>query len=104
MDVAHQVNHENHPAPQDAQAECVPMIASFAASQDWDGVWIFSYCHRGGDQRKREYFDSFFDIDANPAKFGFMPAGATIFRDGGIEPLKNADTLAAGGGQGVASR
>ena len=27
----------NHPAPLDAQAECVPMVASFAAAQDWDG-------------------------------------------------------------------
>ena len=33
----------NHPAPLDAQAECVPMIASFAAAQDWDGIWLFDY-------------------------------------------------------------
>lgn len=92
------VTEYNHPAPQDGQAECVPMIASFAATQDWDGVWIFSYCHRGSDQWKREYFDSFFDIDANPAKFGFMPAGAAIFRDAGIEPMKLSHTLFAGGG------
>ena len=81
------VSEYNHPAPQDAQAECVPMIAAFAAAQDWDGVWLFAYSHRTGDVDPRR-FTSFFDIDANPAKWGFMPAGAVIFRQAGIEPLR----------------
>ena len=40
------VSEYNHPAPNDYQAECVPMIASFAAAQDWDGVWLFAYSPR----------------------------------------------------------
>ena len=80
-----------HPAPNDYQAECVPEIASFAAAQDWDGIWLFAYSHRGGPIDS-DHFTSFFDIDANPAKWGFMPAGAVIFRDGGIAPLA-AETL-----------
>ena len=74
------VSEYNHPAPLDSQAECVPMIASFAAAQDWDGVWLYTYSH-SSDGWYRENLNSYFDIDTNPAKWGFMRAGAAIFRD-----------------------
>jgi len=83
------VTEYNHPAPNDFQAECVPMIASFAASQDWDGVWVYSYKH-GRDNWEADHFESFFDIYANPAKWGFMRAGAAIFGAGGISPLADS--------------
>jgi len=79
----------NHPAPLDSQAECIPMITSFAAAQDWDGVWLYTYSH-SSDDWDRENLYSYFDIDTNPAKWGFMRAGAAIFCDGGVEPLKSA--------------
>jgi hypothetical protein len=74
------VSEYNHPAPLDSQAECVPMIASFAAAQDWDGVWLYTYSH-SGDNWERDFMYSYFDIDTNPAKWGFMRAGAVIFRE-----------------------
>jgi len=80
------VSEYNHPAPNDYQAECVPMIASFAAAQDWDGLWLFTYSH-GTDDWDRKHFAGFFDIDANPAKWGFVPAGAAIFRHGALGSL-----------------
>jgi len=58
------------------------MIASFAAAQDWDGIWLYTYSH-GSDDWYRENMNSYFDIDTNPAKWGFMRAGAAIFRDAG---------------------
>ena len=76
------VSEYNHPAPLDSQAECVPMIASFAAAQDWDGVWLYTYSH-SSDDWERQNLNSYFDIDTNPAKWGFMRAGAAIFRDSG---------------------
>jgi hypothetical protein len=76
----------NHPAPNDFQAECVPMVAAWAAAQDWDAVWLFAWSHRQEDPA-RARFDTFFDIDQNPAKLGFMRAGAAIFRQAAIEPL-----------------
>ena len=76
----------NHPAPLDSQAECVPLIASFAAAQDWDGIWLYTYSH-SSDEWDRENLNSYFDIDTNPAKWGFMRAGTAIFRHGGIQPL-----------------
>jgi len=79
------VSEYNHPAPMDAQAECVPMMASFAAAQDWDGVWFYSYSHNG-DTWDRQNLSGFFDIDTNPAKWGFMRAGAALFRDATLPP------------------
>ncbi len=71
----------NHPAPLDAQAECVPMVASFAAAQNWDGVWLFDYSG-STDAWDRQTMSGFFDIDTNPAKWGFVRAGAAVFRSG----------------------
>ena len=79
------VSEYNHPAPNDYQAECVPMLTAFAAAQDWDGLWLFAYSHKA-DSWDKQYFSSFFDIHANPAKWGFVPAGTAIFREAGITP------------------
>ncbi len=87
------VTEYNHSAPLDSQAECVPMIASFAAAQDWDGLWLYTYSHEN-DQWGRKHLSNFFDIDTNPSKWGFMQAGAAIFRDVGLKPFAE-QTLAA---------
>jgi hypothetical protein len=94
------VSEYNHPAPNDGQAECVPMISAFAAAQDWDGVWLFAYSHRTGDVDP-QHFESFFDIDANAAKWGFMPAGAIIFRNAAVRPAKGEETFALSDGKNV---
>ncbi len=80
------VSEYSHPAPGDYQAEGIPLIASVAAAQDWDGVWHFGYADKADDWNAGA-FDGFFNIHANPAKWGFMPAGAVIFREGGVSPL-----------------
>jgi len=85
------VSEYNHPAPSDYQAECVPTIASVAALQDWDGVWLFAYNHDG--DWKRRHFRSFFDIDMNPSKWGFVAAGAAIFRTQCLTPLGHGFTF-----------
>jgi hypothetical protein len=86
LDKPFTLSEYNHPAPLDSQAECVPMIASFAAAQDWDGVWLYTYSH-GTDSWDREVLSGYFDVDTNPAKWGFMRAGAAMFRDVDIAPL-----------------
>jgi hypothetical protein len=88
----------NHPAPLDAQAECVPMIASFAAAQDWDGVWLFDYSG-STNAWSRENLSGFFDIDTNPAKWGFLRAGTAIFRDGCVGPVGGPTFLGLAGSE-----
>ncbi len=80
------VSEYNHCAPNDYQAECVPILSSFAAAQDWDGLWFYTY-----EPSRREI--NWFNIDQNPAKWGFMQAGAAIFRDGGLTPLTKTRQL-----------
>ncbi|MBL7222088.1 MAG: carbohydrate binding domain-containing protein, partial [Phycisphaerae bacterium] len=89
------VSEYNHPAPNDAQAECVPMITAFGAAQDWDGIWLFAYSH-SADAWDKQHFTSFFDIHTNPAKWGFVPAGTAIFREVGITPATGQITVGLG--------
>jgi len=79
------VTEYNHSAPSQYQAEAVPMIASFAAAQDWDGVFLFAYRH--GADWDNDYVRGFFDIAANPVKMVQMAAGALMFRRGDIPQL-----------------
>lgn len=97
------VSEYNHPAPNDFQTECVPMMASYAACQDWDGVWFFAYRHRDKEV-DRDYFDGFFDIDANPAKWGFMRAGAAIFRQNTMPPFNPVREISIAGNGDFLSR
>ena len=89
------VSEYNHPAPMDSQAECVPMLTAFAAKQDWDGLWLFAYSHSAGNW-DRQHFSSFFDIHANPSKWGFVPAGTAMFRQGEIAPAAGQVTVGLG--------
>jgi len=86
------VSEYNHPAPNDYQAECVPMLASFAAAQDWDGIWLFTYSH--SEEVDRGALHSYFDIDQNPAKWGFMRAGTAIFDRGAVPSLAETQRVA----------
>ncbi|MBI4603400.1 MAG: cellulase family glycosylhydrolase [Planctomycetes bacterium] len=88
------VTEYNHPAPLDSQAETVPMIATFAAWQDWDGVFLFSYNHAGSFERDRIH--GFFDIDSNPAKMAFLGAGALVFAGARLEPAPGRAGLRLG--------
>ncbi len=90
------VTEYNHPAPLDSQAECVPMIASFAAAQDWDGVWLYTYSHSNNNWN-RDFMNSYFDIDTNPAKWGFVLSGSLIFKRGAFCNIHHFESLATTG-------
>ncbi|NOZ19449.1 MAG: cellulase family glycosylhydrolase [Planctomycetes bacterium] len=82
------VSEYNHPAPNDYAAECVPMLASFAALQDWDGIFLFTYSNGSGkwDQKK---ISGYFNIDTNPTKIMLMAIGAAMFRRGDVSPAQS---------------
>jgi hypothetical protein len=84
------VTEYNHAAPNEWQAECVPMIASYAALQDWDAVFLFAYSH-GTDYDKGK-MGSFFDIEGNALKMPFMPLAARVFAAGAIRPIEGDAT------------
>jgi hypothetical protein len=75
------VSEYDHPAPSDYAAEMFPMIASFAALQDWDGLFQFDW---GGTQSEARQITSFFALQQHPAKLAFLPAAAMMFRRGDV--------------------
>ncbi len=89
------VTEYNHAAPNEWAAECVPMIASFAALQDWDGVFLFAYSHDANYDKQK--IATFFDLEGNPTKMPFLPLAARIFlgRDtaGAIATLPTGNTI-----------
>ena len=103
------VTEYQHPAPSDWQAECIPEIATFAALQDWDGVFLFAYSHDANYDKK--HVASFFDLEGNPAKMPLMPMGARLFLGGAVPALTGsftytvtpADALAGANGTDLAA-
>ena len=73
------VSEYNHPAPNDYRAETLPELATFAAFQDWDAIYLFDYgAYGAGVQNDR--INNYFGIGSDPAKTAFLPAAAMIFR------------------------
>jgi hypothetical protein len=84
------VSEYNHPAPNDYRAETLPELATFAAFQDWDMIYLFDYGDYGtGAQNDK--INGYFGISSDPAKTAFLPAAALIFR-GGVFPVATTGT------------
>ncbi|HEX8832858.1 MAG TPA: carbohydrate binding domain-containing protein, partial [Abditibacteriaceae bacterium] len=88
----------NSGQPNDYGAESLLMIASYAAWQDWAGVFLFDYHSSGPYDRNR--IEGFFSIDSHPTKMVTAPAAALLFRRAGTGPsegdlmlAENATTL-----------
>jgi len=79
------VSEYDHPAPSHYAAEMFPMIASFAAIQDWDGLFQFDW---GGTDSAARRISGFFALQQHPAKLAFLPAAALMFRRGDLEPAR----------------
>lgn len=77
------VSEYDHPAPSHYAAEMFPMIASFAAAQDWDGVFQFDW---GGTDWDGGKIGGYFMLQQHPGKLAFLPAAALMFRRGDVAP------------------
>jgi len=86
------VSEYNHPAPNDFRAEALPELATFAAFQDWDMIYLFDY-GAYGDGVSNDKINGFFGISSDPAKTAFLPAAAMIFRAGAIPPAQEGEQL-----------
>jgi len=82
------VTEYNHGVPNEWGAETIPLIATYAAMQDWDAVFLFAYSH--SSNYERDHPSSFFDIEGDPLKMLAMPAGARIFMGKWLAPLETA--------------
>ncbi len=86
------VSEYNHPAPNDYASETVPTILSYAAMQDWDGVFLFSWNSDGNNWNPGK-IRGFFDLDSDPNKTVFIPLMARAFLSGALSPAPSQTTL-----------
>ncbi len=86
------VSEYNHPAPNDFQAECLPLLSTFAALQDWDILYLFDY-GRYGEGEDASRIQGFFPVGSNPAKKAFFPSAALIFRNSLVFSAPSRATL-----------
>ena len=89
------VSEYNHPAPNDYRAETLPELATFAAFQDWDAIYLFDY-GAYGTGAPNDKISSYFGIGSDPAKAAFLPAAAMIFRASEITVTPVNFTIPAG--------
>ena len=75
----------NASAPNTYSSEAFLELCAIAGLQDWDGVFVFAYCHRLNDWDTKR-ITSFFDIDQHPTKMATLPAALALFLRGDIQP------------------
>ena len=86
------VSEYNHPAPNDYASESIPLLAAYAAWQDWDGIFLFDY-HSSSDQWDANKITSFFASSSDPNKMAAMPAAALMFLGETVPSVSRKSTL-----------
>ncbi len=86
------VSEYNHSAPNDYASETVPTILSYAALQDWDGVFLFDW-NGDRDNWNPGKIRGFFDMDSDPNKTVFLPIMARAFLSGALPVARSRTTL-----------
>jgi hypothetical protein len=86
------VSEYNTPTPNDHAAETLPLYSAFAAFQDWDAIYFYTYL----DFKTSWTADKlvgFFDFAGHPGKLVFAPAAALAFRQALVRPSTAPVTL-----------
>lgn len=72
------VSEINHPFPAENASEGVPILAAYAAFQDWDGIFWYSLGHQDVVTLTDEVHGHF-DFAKDPVKMSQLAAGALLF-------------------------
>ena len=85
------VSEVNHPAPSEYASEGIPILAAYAAFQDWDGIFWYTFEHRQPAEWQARQ-PSHFEFRADPVKMSELAAGAVMFQRADVRPA--AETVA----------
>ena len=86
------VTEYNHPSPSTFESEAFIFLAAYAAMQDWDAIYPYTYSD-GNTNFSDNKIDNYFDLDRNPGKMmSFLPA-ANMFRRGDVSPANTYVTV-----------
>src|SRR3546814_20005816 len=69
----------------------IPILASYAALQDWDGIFFYTFETKISGKWTPMIGDHF-DMTLDPVKMAQMPAGAMIFLRGDVSAAKEVMT------------
>jgi hypothetical protein len=83
------VSEINHPFPSDYACEAVLTTAAYAALQDWDGVFWYSYAHAPVEEWSHNALTNYFDIHQDPTKLCQLVPGALLFLRGDVRPAQH---------------
>ena len=81
------VSEANHPFPNENACEGVPILAAYAALQDWDGIFWYTLAHEDVTAMQNEALN-FFDFAKDPVKMCQLAAGALMFLRGDVRPAQ----------------
>lgn len=78
------ISEYDHPWPSFYSAEGLPMICSFGAFQDWDGIMQYTWSHNSNLQQENK-IAGFFDMRENPIKRLHLPACFGMYVRGDVQ-------------------
>ncbi|MBO9524654.1 MAG: hypothetical protein J7517_00790 [Sphingobium yanoikuyae] len=81
------VSEVNHPYPSEYGAEMIPTLAAYAALQDWDGIFFYTFEAKLLGKATPVIGDHF-DITQDPVKIAQLPVGAMLFLRGDVAPAQ----------------
>jgi hypothetical protein len=81
------VTEYNHAAPNTYGTEGFLLLAAYAALQDWDAIYVYSYSHRN-DAWDEGRISGFFDIAGHAGKMATLLPAAAMFRRGDVRPAE----------------
>jgi hypothetical protein len=81
------VSEVNHPFPNDYASEGIPILAAYAALQDWDGIFWYTFEPKASAEWKPLVGDPF-DLSHNPVKMPQLAAGALLFVRGDVSAAR----------------
>lgn len=82
------VSEVNHPYPNEYAAEGVPLLAAYAAFQDWDAVFWYSFEHNPAENWDKPGLPGNFDMRRDPVKMTQWASAALAFHRGDIAPAR----------------
>jgi hypothetical protein len=82
------VTEYNHPAPNTFASEGFLLLAAYAALQDWDAIYAYSYAHARPSGWDGRAISSFFDIDQHPTKMATLVPATAMFRRADVRPAR----------------
>ncbi len=81
------VSEANHPFPNECACEGVPILAAYAALQDWDGIFWYTLAHQDVTTLQDASL-AHFDFAKDPVKMSQLATGALMFLRGDVQSAR----------------